>query len=399
MIRGKHVVLTGKVEGESRATAQAKLRDAGAIVQDALSKETQVLVTGVRVGAQKIAKAKERGIPIVPWEQAFAPAPGFARKMADPKQYLPVPASSPARTVAPMLAKKGDLPARDFGWLFEVKWDGYRGIATVVDGAVSIQSRSAKSDLTEQFPEIAKELASFPNGVYDGELVVLDTNGDSSFERMDQKGGASYVVFDLLELLGDDLRGRPLTERRELLEAAVASTSARRVTVSPAFDDGEALLAEVQKRGGEGVVAKRRASKYQEGSRGGDWVKVKIRSEQEFAVLGWLPGEGAMAGAAGSVILGVYEPENNEFVCAGRVGTGGEYRVWQAFTELPEIREGNEVGIDLNGYAPPKQAVWVELGTVVQVRFQRWTEDGRLWHPSLMGVRQDKSPFDCVREA
>jgi bifunctional non-homologous end joining protein LigD len=279
--------------------------------------------------------------------------------------------------------------------LFEVKWDGYRGIATVKGGEVALQSRSGKSDLTEQFPEIVAELSVLPDCVIDGELAVLDDEGNSSFESMDAKAGASYVVFDVLEVAGHDVRGRPLDERRKLLEELLKA-SGDRICVSPAFDDGEALLAWAAAQKVEGIVAKRRTSTYREGSRTEAWLKIKLRCEQEFAVVGWKPGEGAMAGAAGSLLLAVFD--GAEFAYVGRVGTGCSYDLWQSFTKLPQ--RGSSVPIDL-GDAPAaelRDVVWVEPELVVQVRFQRWTVDGRLWHPSVVGVRTDKLATDCRRE-
>ena len=391
MIAGKRVVVTGKIAGESRQTAEAKLRDAGAIVQSTVTGETDVLVTGAKVGAVKIGKATASGVAIVPWERAFAPAPG-ATANGGARPLVPKAA---ARTVAPMLAKAGELPSGE-GWLFEVKWDGYRGIATVKGGEVALQSRSGKSDLTEQFPEIVAELSVLPDCVIDGELAVLDDEGNSSFESMDAKAGASYVVFDVLEVAGHDVRGRPLDERRKLLEELLKA-SGDRICVSPAFDDGEALLAWAAAQKVEGIVAKRRTSTYREGSRTEAWLKIKLRCEQEFAVVGWKPGEGAMAGAAGSLLLAVFD--GAEFAYVGRVGTGCSYDLWQSFTELPQ--RGSPVPIDL-GDAPAaelRDVVWVEPELVVQVRFQRWTVDGRLWHPSVVGVRTDKSPTECRRES
>jgi len=392
VVAGLRVVVTGKVAGESRQTAEQKLREAGAIVQSAVGKDTDVLVTGAKVGATKTNRARDLGVLVVPWEQAFGGSGnGSSAPAPQPKAAAPS-----VRQVAPMLAKAGLLPVGD-GWQFEVKWDGYRCVATVAGGVVVLQSRSGKTDYTEQFPRVAAELAELPDCVVDGELVVLDGNGDSSFERMGAKGGASFVLFDLLEVAGEDARQRPLVLRRSLLEVLVASlpSGSETVVVSPAFGDGEALLAWASDRRLEGVVAKRLSSRYQEGARCDDWIKVKLRCEQEFVVAGYTPGEGALAGTVGALVLG-YHDDAGVLQYAGRVGTGftdaERNRIFD--TVLPAPRAALEAP-----RAEARGVVWVRPLLVAQVEFQRWTEDGRLWHPSYKGLRDDKRPADVRREA
>ena len=399
-LSGKKVVVTGIVAGHSRGTAEAALHDAGADVQAKVGPTTDLLICGGKVGASKLSKAKALGVQIISWEGAFSPSPIQAaglsvQEAAEAQEYVEENGES-VRTIAPMLAKAGDLPTDD-GWQFEVKWDGYRGVATVRDGRCVIQSRSAKSHYTEQFPDIVRELEALPDCVIDGELVVLDDNGGSSMENMG-KGEASYIVFDALEIMGEDIRREPLHARREMLEMLLSevTTGGSHISTSPVFDDGEALLAWGAEQQIEGIVAKRLSSQYKEGSRGGDWLKIKLRCEQEFAVVGWIPGEGARDGTAGSLLLAVYEDGVPCYV--GRVGTGGDHEQWESFTERPF---GLAAAASVQSLVVPKpvarQTVWVDP-FVVQVRFQRWTEDGMLWHPSLIAVRDDKSPEEVIRE-
>jgi len=389
---GKKVVVTGIIAGHSRGTAEAALHDAGASVQAKVGPTTDLLICGGKVGASKLGKAKELGVQIISWEDAFSPSPieavGLSIQEAAEAQEYVEEHGEPVRTVAPMLAKAGELPTDD-GWQYEVKWDGYRGIATVRAGRCVIHSRSAKTLYTDQFPAIVRELETLPDCVIDGELVVLDDAGMSSMENMG-KGEASFVVFDMLEVQGTDIRRLALRDRRGMLEMLLDAVPTEHICISPSFEDGAALLAWGEEQKIEGIVAKRLSSHYKEGSRGGDWIKVKLRCEQEFAVFGWIPGEGAMAGAAGSLLLGVYADGIPTYV--GRVGTGLDYAQWQSFTERP-------AGISLLTVPKPveRQTEWVKP-FVVQVRFQRWTEDGMLWHPSLIAVRNDKDPTECQRE-
>ena len=140
-VADRRVVVTGKIPGESRITAQARLREAGAIVQDAVGKDTDILVTGDAVGMTKINKAKALGVEIVPWAEAF-------NGKTNGNSKAPLPPRAPMPTVrqwAPMLCKDAKLPAGGY-WSYEIKWDGVRGVATVKDGGVSLQSRSGKTD-------------------------------------------------------------------------------------------------------------------------------------------------------------------------------------------------------------------------------------------------------------
>lgn len=395
-LHGRRVVVTGKIEGHSRATAEAALHDAGAIVQRAVTQDTDVLVTGLRVGPAKITKAEQLGVEIIAWHEI---ANGSTPAAAKPRTRATKPAAKP-RTVAPMLAKAGDLPTGP-DWIYEIKWDGFRGIATVDHGSVTLQSRSAKSDLTVAFPSIVEDLAEHLGDVQcvlDGELVVLDTDGNSSFQGLTgaSRMGPSYVVFDVLEWDGQDVRSWPLEARRELLHEQIEARPFNAVAISPAFDDGPGLLAWAEDQGIEGVVAKRRDSRYAEGKRHSVWTKVKLRNVQEFAVLGWLAGKGTRAGAAGSLILAVREDGDWEYV--GGVGTGQEYDFWKQVTQLPVGPAPAGVVAELPR-RDAREAKWVKPQLVVQVEFQRWTEDGRLWHPSVVGVRTDKQPTDCTRSA
>jgi len=298
-----------------------------------------------------------------------------------------------------MLCSNGDLPHGD-DWLYEVKWDGYRCIATVKDGTVTMQSRAGGDQYAKQFPQVAKALASLPDCVVDGEIVVVDNNGHSSFASLiSSNSKASLVLFDLIELDGNDLRSAPLTLRREALDYMVnaqAKTTKQVIAMSPTFEDGQALLEMCHDKGLEGLVAKRKSSRYQEGRRGPEWVKVKIRCEQEFVVVGWRPGEGKRAGAAGSLLLAY----NNDgrLVYAGSVGTGGSYDLWESFTRIAST---DKAPVDTGAFGPTelKTITWVKPLVVVQVQFQRWTPDGCLWHPSLLGVRTDKKAAEVIRES
>ena len=234
----------------------------------------------------------------------------------------------------PMLATLVDkLPTGD-GWLFEPKWDGYRALAYVRGGEVTLRSRRG-NDLTERFAAVAKALPNAlrtPDAVVDGEVCALDAAGRPSFSAMQQgKPGTQHVyeVFDVLEIDGESLTRLPLSDRRERLEQLVIPSGV--VQVSGVFDDGEALYEAAKEQQLEGVMAKKAASRYQEGKRGGDWLKIKTHGRQEFVICGWTKGQGRRSGTFGSLVLGVRNGE--EYAWVGNVGTGFNDRT------IDEIRE------------------------------------------------------------
>jgi bifunctional non-homologous end joining protein LigD len=309
-------------------------------------------------------------------------------------------ARAPRDAYEPMLATLVDKLPTGAGWLFEPKWDGYRALGYVRGGEATLRSRRG-NDLTERFAVVAKALPNAlrtPDAVVDGEVCALDDAGRPSFSAMQQaKPGTRlvYEVFDVLEIDGETLTGLPLTQRRERLEQLVVPSGV--VQVSGVFDDGEALLEAAQEQQLEGVMAKKAASRYQEGKRGGDWLKIKTHGRQEFVICGWTKGQGRRAGTFGSLVLGVREGKDYRWV--GNVGTGfTERTIDEVLTKLrPLERETSPFAV------VPKMAkvrkgdvVWVEPKLVCEVAFLEWTHDGHLRAPSFQGLRDDK-PARAVR--
>jgi bifunctional non-homologous end joining protein LigD len=331
-----------------------------------------------------------------------------AKLGGDPKNWLLLrkrdgTASSGRAEYAPMLATLATEIPKGPGWLFEVKWDGYRALAYVRAGEVRLVSRNGK-DLTERFAPVAKAVAQMVKTfdcVLDGEVCALDEAGRPSFSAMQQgKPGTPivYEVFDVLEIEGEPLVDLPLLERRERLAALLGGRS-KTVRLSEAFDDGVALFAAAQQQGLEGVVAKRVDSRYQQGKRTRDWLKLKTRPSQEFVIAGYTKGQGRRAGSFGSLVLAVHEADGLRYV--GNVGTGfsdGEIErllarlrpleradpPFDAVPAMPRVRKGD--------------VVWVEPQLVCQVEFSEWTHDGHLRAPSYLGLRDDKPPEDVHSE-
>jgi bifunctional non-homologous end joining protein LigD len=310
-----------------------------------------------------------------------------------------VPAAR-ARVYRPMLATLTDALPTGEGWEFEPKWDGYRALAYVRGGDAKLVSRNG-NDLTQRFEPVAKELVKAlrtPDAVVDGEVVALDTDGKASFSAM-QKGSTrlAYEVFDVLEVDGEPLLDLPLTERRARLEKLLARNSV--VQLSGSFEDGEALLEAAREQGLEGVMAKRASSRYQEGKRNRDWLKIKTHGRQEFVICGYTKGQGRRSGRFGSLVLGVQRGREWEWV--GNVGTGfGERDIDELLAKLESLRRDESPF----GVVPkmPKvrkgDVVWVEPELVAEVEFAEWTHDGHLRAPSFQGLRDDKGPKDVHRE-
>jgi bifunctional non-homologous end joining protein LigD len=296
----------------------------------------------------------------------------------------------------PMLATlTGTLPTGS-DWLFEVKWDGYRALGYVRSGDARLVSRNG-NDLTARFPDIGKALAKAarsPDCVVDGEVCALDENGRPSFSAMQQGRPGTplvYEVFDVLEIDGVRLLDRPLTERRELLSGLLD----RRVTnvqVSGAFDDGEALFTAAKEQHLEGVMAKKAASRYAEGRRTRDWLKIKTHGEQEFVIVGYTKGEGRRARSFGSLVLAVNESAALRWV--GNAGTGfTEKTIAELLAALEPLRIADSP-LAVEPKMPKVRkadVVWVQPKLVAEVKFAEWTHDGHLRAPVYLGLRDDKS--------
>jgi bifunctional non-homologous end joining protein LigD len=302
---------------------------------------------------------------------------------------------------APMLATLGqELPGGN-GWVFEVKWDGYRAISYLRGSEARLVSRNG-NDLSERFPGVARALASAvktPDCVLDGEVCALDENGRSSFSAMQRGDGTIvYYVFDLLELEGKPLIDLPLEERRETL-AGLLDRRNRTVLLSETFDDGPGLLEAAAAQRLEGVIAKKLGSRYEPGRRSRNWLKVKTHGRQEFIIAGYTRGKGRRSGTLGSLILAVNRGQGLEYV--GNCGTGfTEKEIDELLERLrPLVRKTSPFG-----YVPkmPKvrrdDIVWVEPKLVCEVEFAEWTHDGRLRAPSFQGLRDDKSAEEVRRE-
>lgn len=313
-------------------------------------------------------------------------------------------------TWPPMLATLAgeDAIEHPAQWIFEPKYDGFRAVAALSGGKVSLQSRNGL-DLSARFPSIAKALSNVtvPEAVLDGEIVALDAKGVGRFQKLQNAqppGALRFIAFDLLWLDGEDLRGRSLEDRRDLLTSVLSNTAApivlaERVEVADARALEDALD-DARTRGTEGLIAKRRGSRYL-GERAREWRKLKVHAEQEFAIVGFSPISNGQE-AIGALHLGVRAGGRGRggrgtLRWSGKVGTGFTDAQRRALWRT--LSKDRVPAAAAEGAPRSRDVVWVTPRLVAQVEFTEWTEDGKVRHPSFKGLREDKTPADCVREA
>jgi bifunctional non-homologous end joining protein LigD len=315
--------------------------------------------------------------------------------------------------VEPMKALLTDELPKGVDWIYELKFDGVRALAIKDNGDIELISRSGK-ELESKYPELLEPLKKLAakQAVLDGEIVALDEQGRSSFQLLQsyQMAGVKkpplfYYVFDLINLDGKDLTVVPLMQRKAMLETLVAKVSAA-IRFSPGIKaDSARLMREMKARGLEGLIAKRRDSKYESGRRSGAWVKFKWTYEQEFVIGGYTEPKGTRT-HFGALLVGYYE--KGKLLFAAKVGTGFDQKLLTSlhdkfkklirancsFANLPEKRPGSQ-GLSA---AEMRRCTWLEPKLVCQVRFAEWTRDDHLRQPAFLGLREDKEPSEVIRE-
>lgn len=295
-----------------------------------------------------------------------------------------------------MLASLGDLPSGD-DWVFEVKWDGFRAIAAIdADRRLSITSRNG-NDYMKRFPALQSLAGALPAEALpielDGEIIAFDASGRPSFGAL--QGGqvpVHFAIFDLTELAGRDTTVLSWADRRKLLETL--EIDAENASVSGVYDDGEALLEQMIERGMEGVIAKRRSSRYHRGARGRDWIKVKPKPTQEFVIGGWTGGTGHREETFGALMLGYFEEGADRLSYVGNVGSGFDDRALD--TVMAALRPLASDADPFKDADEIRNSHFVMPMLVAEIEYGETTADGRLRHPVFKGLRDDK-PADEVR--
>jgi len=314
-----------------------------------------------------------------------------------------------ARAMKVQLATAREDAFSKEGWVFELKYDGYRIVAGRNEGQPELWSRNG-NEFTLVFPEIARALVGLPYDgiVIDGEVVVHDEQGLPSFSRLQRRGRlerrsdiqraalelpAVFYAFDLLAFDGLDLRGLTLLERKELLRELLPTVGPIRFSDHIA-ERGEEMYRQVHRMRLEGIVAKRADAPYREG-RSEAWYKIRTVHTGDFVVVGWTDPKG---GRSGFGALHLAQHDGKDLVYVGSVGTGFDEATIGAV-------QGELEGLDrddcpcVSGAIPSGDAHhWVDPERVAEVQYKEFTDGGMLRHPSFVGMRDDKEPSECLLE-
>lgn len=307
-------------------------------------------------------------------------------------------ASGPPPFRSLQLATLVDSVPTGSGWVHEMKYDGYRLLIALGGREARAYTRSGL-DWSERFAPLLAEAAKLKvrTALIDGEAVVLDAEGRSSFQSLQNAlksapDSIDYFAFDLLELDGEDLTGLPLLDRKARL-AKILPKAAKHIRYSDHIDgSGETLLQSFCAAGLEGVISKKSDGRYI-GSRAGGWLKAKCIKRQEFVIVGWTPSDKSRSFR--SLMLGVHE--KGELRYAGKVGTGFDTQELFRLQAMMKPLERKEPTVKAPR-AETRGAHWIEPKLVAEIAFTEMTNEGTLRHPSYLGLREDKKPEAVVVE-
>jgi DNA ligase D-like protein (predicted ligase) len=314
-----------------------------------------------------------------------------------------------AAFIEPMLLLRTEKLPEGPDVVYELKLDGYRSLAIKTGGTVQLRSRNNK-DFNSKYPAIVKALASLPDDtVIDGEIVAFDESGLPSFNTLQNYGSSTasvyYYVFDVLVLGGQNVMGQTLDRRRELLEQNILPKLGEPIRQSPELTAGLSdLIRSVRAQGLEGLIAKRRDSRYEPGQRSGNWLKMRINRGQEFVIGGYTPSPKNFD----ALVIGYYEADRliyaartrNGFTPASRPALFQRLRPLEVthcpFANLPEAKGGRwGEGLTVKKMA---ECRWLRPALVAQFEFVEWTPDNHLRHSRFVALREDKAARDVRRE-
>jgi len=304
-----------------------------------------------------------------------------------------------ASYIEPMKVQLSDRAAFDSpDWIFEIKWDGYRAIAEIRPDGNRLYSRNGLT-FDKAYPKVFESLKAIKKrAVIDGEIVAFDNNGRPSFQKLqnyrsNSKVPIQYYVFDILELDGKSLSGLPLVERKERLRKLIPESSIIRYC-DHVEHDGKIFFKEMQKLNLEGMIAKKKDSRYYPGKRSADWLKIKNIHTQEAVIVGFTDPKGSRQ-YFGSLLLAVHD--NGKLVSIGNVGTGFSTKtLGEIYKKLvPLKRKTSPLDVPIK---ETPDITWVDPVLVCNVKYSEITDDGSVRHPVFQGLRVDKSAAEVVRE-
>lgn len=311
--------------------------------------------------------------------------------------------------LSPMLAKLIGEPFDSKGWIYEVKWDGYRAVAFMNKGIVELKSRN-DNPFNEKFYPVFEAITKWGiNAIVDGEIVVVNDKGISDFGalqnwRSEADGPLLYYLFDLLWLDGKDLRKLPLIERKKILHSLIPDEGI--IRLSENFEgSGKEFFNTIKEMGLEGMIAKKADSVYQTGLRSDDWLKIKANKRQEMVIGGYTKNEDSRKPFS-SLLVGVFD--HDKLVYTGKIGTGFNLEMQKQmlkefkplitkknpFQTLPDINKPSRFRPDQK----KAEATWLKPELVCEVSFTEMTNDKVMRHPSFEGMRIDKKAKKVILE-
>jgi len=306
---------------------------------------------------------------------------------------------NPFNDTSAQLAKPVNKVPVGEDWLYELKYDGYRVLAYLEERSVRLITRNGK-DYTKHFQDIASSLIDWASDramVLDGEMAVTDAAGKTDFQALQnhmknpESKNLTYIIFDLLALDGVDLRDRHLIDRKETLEMLLKDAPKNLCYSKHIRGNGEESLLAACNMNLEGIVGKKADSVYS-GTRNGDWIKIKCDKRQEFVIGGYTLSD-KRTRAISSLLLGVYEGE--EFVYAGRAGTGLSERIAQELEEKFQNLKRTESPFKLEPKPKANEKItWIKPELIAEIKFSEWTEENLLRQASFKGLRADKDPME-----
>ncbi|WP_300437732.1 DNA ligase D [Christiangramia sp.] len=323
----------------------------------------------------------------------------------DAEELIEIAAKKPGKvvelefrdTVKPMLASTTKKIFNDPNWIYELKWDGYRLIAHVDNGEVTLHSRNGISYNTK-FPNLVEDLENIPHeAILDGEVVVVDKNGIPDFQKLQNyspqtKGTLKFYVFDMLYLNGHSMLDLKLLERKSLIPNALEETNIA-VYCDHIEGMGTAFYQKAIDAGMEGVMAKKADSTYTPGYRTEKWLKVKANESLEALICGYTDSEGSVFG---SLILGILKED--KLVYVGNCGTGFSNKTQVELLKKMKELETPAIPFNMKPNLKGRKANWIKPELVCEVIFSEWTSAGRMRHPVFKGLRKDKSSEDINSE-
>jgi bifunctional non-homologous end joining protein LigD len=299
----------------------------------------------------------------------------------------------------PMLASTIEMPFDNKNWIFEIKWDGYRCLSKVLNGAVEMYSRNLKS-FNNKFKTVYNSLKIIPyNAIFDGEIVIVDAKGRSDFSLLQNYKASGtenlvYYIFDLIYLDEYDLTSLPLIKRKEILEDVLPSLQNIRYS-DHIPETGNAFFKMALSMDLEGIIGKKKDGKYLTGSRTNDWVKIKTQKRLEAVICGYTKPRGGRK-YFGALILGIYEDKQLKYI--GHAGGGfSNSDLKSLHKQLSELETANSPF-----KIPPATnmpVTWVKPKLICEIKYLDWTKDKILRNPVFLGLREDKNVKDLKIES